>query len=208
MKKSAKYTFKWMEVFSKKHLLSHVALLLYLASIKLLIPLITSRDFGFHRDEFLYMAMGEHLAWGYLEVPPSIAVVANIPRWLIGDSLFAIRFIPGLTGALTLLLTGLIARELGGGRFAQILSAVAYLFSALYLHINLLFQPVTFDLFYFVLGAYLFIRILKTDEPKIWLLLGVVTGLGWFWERSYSWGTSEISLGSPPPPSYQTNFVA
>ena len=157
---------------------NEIAILVYLASIKLLIPLITSPDFVFHRDEFLYIALGQHLDWGYLEVPPSIAVVANISLYLFGDSLFAIRFIPALTGALTLLLTGLIARELGGGRFAQILAAVAYLFSVVYLHINLLFQPVTFDLFYFVLGVYLFIRILKMDEPKIWLLLGVVTGLG------------------------------
>ena len=178
MKKSVKYTLKWIEIFSKKHLISEVAVLVYLASVKLLIPLITSPDFGFHRDEFLYLALGDHLAWGYLEVPPSIAVVANISRWLFGDSLFAIRFIPALTGALTLFLTGLIARELGGGRFAQILSTVAYLFSVVYLHINLLFQPVTFDLFYFVLGVYLFIRILKMDKPKIWLVLGVVTGLG------------------------------
>lgn len=173
-----KVSLKWREIFSRKYLLSEVAVLVYLASIKLLIPLITSSDFGFHRDEFLYIALGEHLDWGYLEVPPGIAVLANISRWLFGDSLFGLRFIPALTGALTLLLTGLIVRQLGGGRFAQILAAVAYLFSLVYLRINLLFQPVTFDLFYFVLGTYLFIRILKKDEPKTWLLLGAVVGLG------------------------------
>ncbi|MFC1746908.1 glycosyltransferase family 39 protein, partial [Candidatus Neomarinimicrobiota bacterium] len=99
--------------------------------------------------------------------------------WLFSDSLVGIRFFPALTGALTLLLTGLIVRQLGGGRFAQVLAAVAYLFSPVYLHINLLFQPVTFDLFYFVLGTYLLIKILKEEvEPKLWILLGVVAGLG------------------------------
>ena len=98
MKSSAKFTLKGRGIFSRKYLLSDIALLLYLASTKLLIPFITNRDFAFHRDEFLYMALGEHLAWGYLTVPPSIAVFANISRWLFGDGLMAIRFFPGLTG--------------------------------------------------------------------------------------------------------------
>jgi hypothetical protein len=67
---------------------------------------------------------------------------------------------------------------LGGGRFAQLLAALAYLFSPVYLHMNILFQPVTFDLFYFVLATYLVIRIIKQDEPRLWMLLGVTVGLG------------------------------
>lgn len=168
----------WKEIFSRKYLFSDFAILIYLAAIKLLIPLFTSSDFGFHRDEFLYMAMGDHLAWGYLEVPPFIAVVAKISHWLFGDGLYAARFFPALAGAITVLLTGLIAKELGGGRFAQVLSAVTYLFALVYLRINLFFMPVTFDLFFFVLAVYLFIRILKKDEPKLWIMLGVVSGLG------------------------------
>jgi hypothetical protein len=153
-------------------------MLIYLALIKLLISFTVNSDFGFHRDEFLYMAMGEHLSWGYLEVPPFIAVIARISGWLFGHSILSVRFFPALSGAVTLLLTGLIAREMGGGRFAQILSAVTYLFSLVFLRINFLFQPVTFDLFFFVLAVYLFIKILKKDNPKLWLLLGLVTGLG------------------------------
>ncbi|NIV92593.1 hypothetical protein GWN42_07245, partial [candidate division KSB1 bacterium] len=166
------------KLVSTKYLFSGAAILVYLATVKLLVPFITSSDFGLHRDEFLYMAMGEHLSWGYLEVPPGIAVIAKTSGWLFGKSLAGVRFIPALTGAFTLILTGLIARELSGGRFAQILSALAYLFSLVYLRMNLLFQPVTFDLFCFVLGIYLFTRILKTDKPGYWLLLGAVTGLG------------------------------
>jgi len=169
---------KLKEISSKRNLSSTIAILVSLAFIKLLIPFAVNSDFGFHRDEFLYMAMGDHLSWGYLEVPPFIAVVARITRWLFGDSIVGIRFFPALTGAVTLFLTGLIAREMGGGRFAQILSAVAYLLSVVYLRMNNLFQPVTFDLFFFVLAVYLFIKILKNDKPILWLLLGFVTGLG------------------------------
>ncbi|MFC1618756.1 glycosyltransferase family 39 protein [Candidatus Neomarinimicrobiota bacterium] len=170
--------FKFRTIFTRQVLLSEVAVLAYLAAVKFLVPLLASADFGFHRDEFLYLAMGQHLDWGYLEVPPSIAFFAALSRWLLGGSLYAVHFFPALTGALTLLLTGLIARQLGGGRFAQVLAALAYLFSPVYLHMNILFQPVTFDLFYFVLSAYLIIRILKEDKPRLWVFLGVVAGLG------------------------------
>lgn len=153
-------------------------LLSLLLVIKLFLPLLIHPDFGFHRDEFLYKAMGDHLAWGFLEVPPFIAVVAKFTHGLLGDGLYATRFFPALSGAMTMLLTVLITGEMGGGKFAQALSALAYLFSLVYLRINLLFQPVTFDLFFFVLGIYLFIRILKHDRPVHWILFGVVVGLG------------------------------
>lgn len=169
---------KIKKIFSSEKLCSDLAILLYFALTKFLILLLVSSDFGFHRDEFLYLAMGDNIGWGYLEVPPSIAIYAKISTLLFGDSIFSIRFFPALTGALTLLLTGLITKELGGKRFAQILAALCYLFSLLFLRINILFQPVTFDLFYFVLCAYLLIRILKRDDKKLWLMLGLFTGLG------------------------------
>lgn len=168
----------WKALFSGKYLLSGIAIGMYLGLTKLLVPFLVSADFGFQRDEFLYMAMGAHPAWGYLEVPPAISVVARMSAWLFGNGLPGIRIFPALTGVLTLILTGLIAREFGGGRFAQSLSAITYLFSLLFLRINLLFQPVTFNLFYFVAGVYLLIRILKTNQPKYWILIGAVTGLG------------------------------
>ncbi|MFQ6610912.1 MAG: glycosyltransferase family 39 protein [Fidelibacterota bacterium] len=157
--------------------ISGTAIVVCLSLIKFLIPFLTHTDFEFHRDEFLYMAMADHLSWGFMEVPPSIAVFAKLTFWLFGDSLQAVRFFPALTGALTIFLTGLITREMGGKRFAQFLSASAYLVSLIYLRINLFFMPVTFECFYFVLGVYAFIRILKTDSPTWWIILGIVTGL-------------------------------
>ena len=164
--------------FSAEFFISVNFLLLLLLIIKLLLPLLIHPDFGFHRDEFLYKAMGDHLAWGFLEVPPFIAVVAKITHALLGEGLYATRFFPALSGAFTMLLTVLITREMGGEKFAQALAALAYLFSLVYLRINSLFQPVTFDLFFFVLGIYLFIRILKHNKPAYWILFGVVIGVG------------------------------
>jgi 4-amino-4-deoxy-L-arabinose transferase-like glycosyltransferase len=148
------------------------ALLVYLSLVKLLVPLFTHPDFEFHRDEFLYMAMGDHLALGYLEIPPFIAFIAKLTKSFIGDGLYAMRFIPALAGALTLLLTGLIAKEFGGGRFAQIFAVVAYLLALVYLRMNLFLMPVSFNLFFFVLAVFLLIRIIKNN---LWSNCGAVT---------------------------------
>ncbi|UCE05201.1 MAG: glycosyltransferase family 39 protein [bacterium] len=158
--------------------MSNVAILVCLALIKLLIHVLTNGQYGFHRDEFLYMAMGNHLDWGYVELPPGVGAVAHFSNGLIGDSIFAVRFFPALVGAGIVMLIGLMVRELGGKRYAQILSGLAFIISPAYLRSNTLFQPVSFDQFFWVLSAYLFIKILKKDDPKRWLVLGLVMGLG------------------------------
>ena len=85
-----------------------------LAAAKLLLHLYTSRHYGYFVDELYYLACGDHLAWGYVDQPPLIALVAKSSRVILGDSLGAIRFLPALAGAALVLLTGMIARELGG----------------------------------------------------------------------------------------------
>ncbi|MFK7908045.1 MAG: ArnT family glycosyltransferase [Chitinophagales bacterium] len=148
-----------------------------LAAAKLLIHFLTNGEYGFHRDEFLYIALGEHLAWGYVEIPPSIAVIANISRSLLGDSIFAIRFFPAMVGAAGLVFTALIARELGGRKFAQVLAGLVFLVSPAYLGSNTLFQPVSFNQFYWIVSAYILLRWINHENPYNWILMGVVMGL-------------------------------
>src|SRR5947208_12859829 len=91
-----------------------------LALFKLLLHLVVNAmgGYGYFRDEFYYIACSNHLDWGYVDQPPlSIALLA-VSRLLIGDSLFAVRLIPAIAGALTVFLTGFLARELGGGKRA------------------------------------------------------------------------------------------
>ncbi len=149
-----------------------------LALLKFLLPFLAHSEFEFHRDEFLYIAMGQHLDWGYLENPPMIGLIAALSRLLFGDSLFALHFFPALTGAAVVILIGLLARELGGGRFAQALAAFAYIMAPAFLRTNALFQPVCFDQLAWVLAAYLFILILKKETPRRWLAFGVALGAG------------------------------
>lgn len=154
-------------------------LLLMMALFKLLLHFYSNGNYGIHRDEFLYLAMGDHLSWGYLEASPSIAVFGELTRWLWGDSLFAIRFFPALLGSLIVLLTGLMVWELGGSRFAMLLACVSVIIAPVFLRAHTLFQPVVFDQFYWALGFYLLILFINNPTRNyLWILIGVVCGLG------------------------------
>ena len=134
--------------------------------------------YGIHRDEFLYLSMGEHLRLWYMDFPPAIALLARVSRALFGDTLFAIRFFPAVAGTGVLILSGLIARELGGGRLAQGLAMLAVLLCPLFLRPAALFHPVVFDQFCWGLGFFALIKIARSSEGRWWVLLGVAGGLG------------------------------
>src|SRR5438876_9186497 len=89
--------------------------------------------YGYFRDEFDYMSCGDHLQWGYVDQPPLIPFLIHFSRILLGDSFRAIRFVPALATSLLIVQTAAIARELGGRRYALILSAVAIAFAPQYL---------------------------------------------------------------------------
>lgn len=164
--------------FSRQYLLSDYAIIIYFALFKLLLHFSTSINYGLHRDEFLYIDMGKHLAWGYLEAPPTIAIIAKISGIIFGHSIFGYKFFPALGGAGLVIITGLMVRQLGGGRFAQIVAALCIIFSPAFLRINTFLMPVFMVQFYWTLGAFLIILLLKKGNPKIWLAIGVVIGLG------------------------------
>src|ERR1700676_841585 len=108
-------------------------IVLFLAFANFLLHLYFNNQYGYFRDEFDYMACGDHLAWGYVDHPPLVPFLIKLSRLLLGDSLRSIRFIPALATSAAVILTALIARELGGGRFALLLSAVAFLVAPSYL---------------------------------------------------------------------------
>jgi Dolichyl-phosphate-mannose-protein mannosyltransferase len=137
-----------------------------------------SGRYGFHRDEFYYLASGQHLAWGYVDFPPVTPVLALLDHLVFGTSVIGLRLLPALAGGAIVILGGLIARELGGGRFAQILAAVLVAVSPLYLGANLLFQTVAFEQLWVALAFYLLARLLRTDNPRLWPLAGIVLGIG------------------------------
>src|SRR5260370_19111706 len=106
---------------------------LFLAFANFLLHLYFNNGYGYFRDEFDYMACGDHLAWGYVDHPPLIPFLIKICRLVLGDSLRSIRFVPALATSASVILTAMIARELGGRRFARVLSALAFIVVPIYL---------------------------------------------------------------------------
>ncbi len=149
-----------------------------LAAITLLLHFLFNREYGFFRDELYYMACGHHLAWGYVDQPPLVAVVARVSEWLMGSHLFAIRFFPALAGAAVVFLTGKMAGELGGGKFAQGLAALAMLAAPAYLAFDNFLSMNAFEPIFWTLCALIALRIARGADERWWLLFGVVAGVG------------------------------
>ncbi|MBN2288703.1 MAG: glycosyltransferase family 39 protein [Candidatus Glassbacteria bacterium] len=177
------------ETDSSGRFASGTLLLVSLAAVKLLVHLASNAyfNYGFFRDEFYYIACGEHPAWGYVDHPPLAPVLVSLARALFGDSIFSIRLLPALAGALVVFLTGLIARELGGGRFAQALAATAAVVAPIYLVLDTIFSMNAFDLLFWTVGFYLIVLIIKTGREKHWYLLGAVAGIGLMNKISMLW---------------------
>src|SRR5271154_1391931 len=98
-----------------------------LAVCNLLVHLYGAGQYGYFRDELYYLACSRHLAWGYVDQPPLIAFIAWMVRSVLGESLAAVHLLPALAGCCEVVLTALIARELGGKKVAQWLAALAAL---------------------------------------------------------------------------------
>jgi len=148
------------------------------ALAKLLLQLAGITHYGFFRDELYYMACGEHLAWGYVDQPPLVALVAWFSRHFLGNSLFSYRLLPILAGAAVVCLTGLFARDLGGGRSAQLLACIGILFAPAYLAFDSFLSMNAFEPLFWLLCAWLVLRIAQGASPRLWLLFGAVAGIG------------------------------
>lgn len=149
-----------------------------LALLKFLIHLLTGANYGFFRDELYYIDAGKHLSAGYVEFPPFIALLAAFVHNVFGDILLVYHILPAIAGAFLVLFTGLIARELGCGRFGQCLAALASLVAVTFLGIDAIFSMDPFDELWWVLAAYLLILLINRDQPRYWLLFALIAGLG------------------------------
>lgn len=161
-----------------------MAFVLYIAAVKLLLHLLTAGRYGFFGDEMYYLACSEHLDWGYVDQPPLIALVAWFVRHVLGGSLFALHLLPALAGAGMVVLTGILARELGARRLGMALSALGVLCTVIYWPLDHLFTMNAFEPLIWMGCAWLVIRIVKTGNQKLWLWFGVLSGIGM--ENKYS----------------------
>lgn len=134
-----------------------------------------SPAYDLQRDEYLYLNHGQHLAWGYLEVPPLIAAQGWVSMAL-GGGFFWVKFWPFLWGAATLYLLMRLVQRLGGGWFGTALAGTCYLGTA-FARLNLLFQPNSFEVFGFVFCLYWLVCYFQQERPRYLYLLGLGLGL-------------------------------
>ena len=154
------------------------AFLLCIAAAITVIHLLTNGRYGFHRDELQFLSDARHLDWGFVAYPPMTPFLERISMEIFGLSIVGLRLFSVIAQAAAIVVTGLMAKELGGGRLAQVTAALAVALSPLPLFEGTEFQYTTFDYLWWVLIAYFTIRLLKTENPRWWLAIGGVIGLG------------------------------
>jgi len=158
--------------------------------------LLVSGRYGYFVDELYYIACSKHLDWGYVDQAPLIAVITWLERVTLGDSLHALRFLPAVAAGLRVVLTGLIARELGARRFGMALACVCVMVAPIYMGLDSLLTMNAFESLFWMSAALIALKIfnghgagnssgeeagLKSrhyTRQWLWVLFGVVCGLG------------------------------
>lgn len=150
-----------------------------IAAASFVLHVICNNRYGYFRDEFDYIACGRHPAWGYVDHPPLLPILTRIFMAVFGDSLRSVRMLPALSSATLIILTGLLAHELGGKRFAVVLSALAVLVGPIYLSGgSLLTTNCDLEVVLWMGCVYFAILAVKHDALRYWLGFGVVAGIG------------------------------
>jgi len=152
--------------------------LIGIACAVLLLHILTNGRYGFHRDELQFLSDARHLDWGYVSYPPLTPFVEHLALGLFGLSPVGLRFFSAIMQSIAIVVSGLMARELGGGKAAQITTALAVAFSPLALFSGTEFQYTSFDFVWWLLIAFSVIRLMRTENPRWWLAIGAYVGIG------------------------------
>jgi hypothetical protein len=151
---------------------------LIIAGLSFVVHVLAGNNYGYFRYELYVLAMSQHPAFGYVDVPPLVPWITLLPRLLTGNSLWAIHVISALVCTGTIILTGLMARLLGGTRWVQGLAALASATALVLLAGGSSYTYDVFDTFWWALSATILIVLLRDERPRLWLWFGLVAGLG------------------------------
>src|SRR5580765_650911 len=180
------------------------------AAIKLALHVFTNLweahlGWGYFRDEFYYIACGRHLAWGYVDHGPIVALQARIGELLFGHSLAGIRFLSALAGAARVFLTGILAWSLGGRRPTQSLAMLGVLLAPQYLGLDSFLSMNSFESLFWMTCTLALILMLRgrgevndlpsANEPRLWLLFGTSAGIGLLNKPSMTFFLIALCLG-------------
>lgn len=161
-----------------------------------LLHLLTNGRYGFFRDELQFLSDARNLDWGFVAYPPVAPLLARISMSLFGISLAGLRLFATLAQAAALLVTVFMARELGGGWLAQAAATLSIGLSLYSLFDGRVFWYTSFDYLWWVLAAYFTIRLLKSENPRWWLAIGAIEGLGLLTKYSIAYLIAGILCGA------------
>jgi hypothetical protein len=172
-----------------------------LAAAAVLLEMLTNGRYGYFRDELYFLACSDHLAWGYVDFAPLAALLLRISRFLLGDSLHAIRTLPALAEGTQIVITGLIAREMGGKRFAIFLSCLSVLLAPVILGNATRFSMNPFEPLFWMGSVYFLVRAINRDQPRLLLAAGVLSGFGLENKHSTAFFLVSLTIGLLLAPS-------
>jgi 4-amino-4-deoxy-L-arabinose transferase-like glycosyltransferase len=166
-----------------------------LAAVAVLVQMLTNGRYGYFRDELYYLAASDHLAFGYVDFAPLIAWLTHASRVVLGDSLHAIRLLPALAFGAEVALTGYIARELGGKRWAVLLGSGSVLLAPVILGNATRVSMNPIEPLFWMGCIYFLLRAINRQRPKLLLWCGVLLGLGLENKHSTVFFLSALSVG-------------
>ena len=179
----------------QKYFRSDLGILILLGMANIILHTLLNGRYGFHRDELGMLDNARHLAWGFVDYPPVTPFLVRLALELFGPSAAGLRFFSAVVVGTVMVLTGLMVRDLGGKREAQILAALAAAIAPYGLYAGSLFLYVTFDYLWWVLVAFLVIHLLKTENPRWWVGIGAAIGLGMMTKYTMGFLVAGIVVG-------------
>ena len=182
------------EESNKINLETGTRIIFLFALIDLLLHLYSNAfaNYGIFRDEFYYIACSKRLATGYVDQPPFSIYILAVWKFLFGDSLFAIRFVPAVISSITVYITGMIVKKLKGGTSAIVFACLALIAAPVFLGVNVIYSMNTFDWLLSTLTAFLLIKIIIERKNILWIWLGIILGVGLLNKVGFLW----IGLGT------------
>jgi 4-amino-4-deoxy-L-arabinose transferase-like glycosyltransferase len=168
-------------------------LLLCLALATMIAHAFTGPGFGFHGDELQFMDDARHLAWGYVAYPPMTPFFARLSLDLFGTSIAGFRFLASLAQAVAIILTGLMAREMGGGVRAQVLAGAALVPYALGAGALMIYN--SFDNICWILAAWFVVKLLRSGDARWWVAVGAAVGFGMMAKYAMAFFAAAIVAG-------------
>jgi 4-amino-4-deoxy-L-arabinose transferase-like glycosyltransferase len=180
---------------SSTHRVGDNTLLLLIGAGVVLLHILTNGQYGFHRDELDILMNARQLDWGYVAYPPLTPLIARIGLTLFGPSLVGLRAFPALAQGIVVILVGLMARDFGGGRMAQVTAALAAAIAPVALTAGMLIQYMSFDYLWWVLLSFFTVRLLRSEDPRWWLGVGAAAGLGMMTKYTVLFFIGSLALG-------------